>query len=124
MQTTDEFTGRTLQQRLDALNSANEVRFRRAEDKKRMRRGELDPAAVLRQPPDHWLTAKVFDLLMQVPKVGRVKANRVLVMERVSPSKTIGGLSPRQRFVLARHIDHYAARRSSLRAAMEMERAA
>jgi hypothetical protein len=36
-------------------------------------------------------------MLLAVPKVGRVKANKVLNLCRISPSKTIGGLSERQR---------------------------
>jgi hypothetical protein len=32
-----------------------------------------------------------------MPKVGRVKANRVLTSARISPSKTLGGLTERQR---------------------------
>ena len=43
------------------------------------------------------MTAKVFDMLLAVPKYGRVKANRVLNQCRISPAKTIGGLSERQR---------------------------
>ena len=36
-------------------------------------------------------------MLLAVPKYGRVKANRILNQCRISPSKTIGGLSERQR---------------------------
>ena len=43
------------------------------------------------------MTAKVFDMLLAVPKYGRVKTNRILNQCRISPSKTIGGLSERQR---------------------------
>jgi hypothetical protein len=39
----------------------------------------------------------VFDMLLAVPKYGRVKVNKVLQQCRISPSKTIGGLSQRQR---------------------------
>jgi hypothetical protein len=42
-------------------------------------------------------TAKVFDMLMAVPKFGRVKASRFLNTCRISQSKTVGGLSDRQR---------------------------
>ncbi|MBC7293226.1 MAG: hypothetical protein H5T84_03800 [Thermoleophilia bacterium] len=42
-------------------------------------------------------TAKVFDLLLAVPKFGRVKTARLLERCRVSPSKTVNGLTPRQR---------------------------
>ena len=43
------------------------------------------------------MTAKVFDMILAVPKYGRVKANKILGQCRISPSKTIGGLSQRQR---------------------------
>ncbi len=36
-------------------------------------------------------------MIVAVPKFGRVKANRVLQQCRISPSKTIGGLTDRQR---------------------------
>ena len=39
----------------------------------------------------------IFDMLLAVPKYGRVKTNRILTQCRISPSKTIGGLSERQR---------------------------
>ncbi len=48
-------------------------------------------------PPDYVETAKVFDMLLAVPKYGRVKVNKILTQCRISPSKTIGGLSQRQR---------------------------
>jgi hypothetical protein len=51
----------------------------------------------LLEPPDYIETAKVFDVLLAVPKYGRVKVNKVLTQCRISPSKTIGGLSQRQR---------------------------
>jgi len=40
---------------------------------------------------------KVFDLILACPKYGRVKVNKILVQCRISPSKTVGGLSQRQR---------------------------
>jgi S13-like H2TH domain len=43
------------------------------------------------------MTAKVFDLLVAVPTWGRIRANRLLNQARISPSKTVGGLSERQR---------------------------
>ena len=43
------------------------------------------------------LTAKVYDVLMAVPRLGRVKSTRLLTQCRISQSKTVGGLSDRQR---------------------------
>jgi S13-like H2TH domain len=68
---------RSLNQRMDAL--------------------EVSIHQLLLKPPAYLETAKVFDMLLAVPKYGRVKANKVLVQCRISPSKTIGGLSERQR---------------------------
>jgi hypothetical protein len=88
---------RSLLQRMDALQRANEIRTRRAQLKKDLKGGRVSIHTLLREPPDFVETAKVFDMLLAVPKYGRVKANKVLQQCRISPSKTIGGLSERQR---------------------------
>ncbi|HWJ51570.1 MAG TPA: hypothetical protein VNR42_11140 [Solirubrobacteraceae bacterium] len=43
-------------------------------------------------------------MLLALPKVGSVKATTILHSCRVSPSKTFGGLSERQRAELARRL--------------------
>jgi hypothetical protein len=50
------------------------------------------------------LTAKVIDLLMAAPKRGRVKSTRIMEQCRISASKTVGGLSERQRAALLDHL--------------------
>jgi hypothetical protein len=82
---------------MDALRRANEIRVRRAQLKKDLKDGRVQVEEVLRRPPDFVETAKVFDILMAVPKFGRVKAARFLNQCRISQSKTVGGLSERQR---------------------------
>lgn len=88
---------RSLVQRMDALQRANQIRTRRAQLKRDLKGGRTKIHDLLLDPPDYLETAKVFDMLLAVPKYGRVKANKVLVQCRISPSKTIGGLSERQR---------------------------
>jgi hypothetical protein len=88
---------RSLDQRMDALKRANEIRVRRAKLKRDLKEGSVKIEEILSQPPDYVETAKVFDILMAVPKFGRVKAARLLNQCRISQSKTIGGLSDRQR---------------------------
>jgi hypothetical protein len=88
---------RSLTQRLDALDKANEVRTKRAKLKKDLKAGRASIHGLLLRPPDYTETAKVIDLLLAVPKYGRVKAGKVLQQCRISPSKTIGGMSERQR---------------------------
>ena len=82
---------------MDALQRANEIRTRRAQLKKDLKAGRVSIHTLLNEPPEYVETAKVFDMLLAVPKYGRVKANKVLQQCRISPSKTIGGLSERQR---------------------------
>lgn len=82
---------------MEALQRANEIRSKRAQLKKELKAGEKDITEVLEQPPEFLKTAKVIDLLLVVPKFGRVKATRVLTKCRISQSKTVGGLSERQR---------------------------
>lgn len=88
---------RSLVQRRDALRRANDIRTRRARLKRDLKAGRRDVLALIADPPEWTETMKVFDLLLAVPKYGRVKVNRVLVQCRISPSKTLGGLSERQR---------------------------
>lgn len=88
---------RSLNQRMDALARANEVRSARARLKRDLKAGRTSIDALLLSPPEYLETAKVFDMLLAVPKYGRVKVNKMLLGCRISPSKTIGGLSERQR---------------------------
>ncbi|HYH60221.1 MAG TPA: integration host factor, actinobacterial type [Thermoleophilaceae bacterium] len=95
---------RSFTQRMDALKRANEIRTQRARLKRDLKAGRAQIQKLLLDPPEYLLTAKVFDLLLAVPKYGRVKANRILTQCRISPSKTIGGLSERQRNELVSYL--------------------
>jgi len=88
---------RSLDQRMEALKRANDIRVRRAQLKKDLKSGQAQIEEILRDPPEFVTTAKVFDMLLAVPKFGRVKAARFLNLCRISQSKTVGGLSDRQR---------------------------
>jgi hypothetical protein len=90
---------------MDALSTANEVRTLRAQLKRDLKARRVSIRALLLDPPPYLETAKVFDMLLAVPKVGRVKATKILNSCRVSPSKTFGGLSERQRGELAGRLD-------------------
>lgn len=104
MQTPD----RSLQQRREALARANRVRAYRARLKVEMKRGERSLRPLLLSPPAELVSMRVFDLLVAVPKVGRVKAGRVLRQAGVSPSRTVGGLSARQRSELLLRLGPWA----------------
>ena len=94
-----------MDQRMDALRRANEVRTLRAQLKRDLKAGRVSIGALLLDPPPFLETAKVFDMLLALPRHGRVKATKILHSCRVSPSTTFGGLSERQRTELAGHFD-------------------
>ncbi len=84
-----------------ALNIANEIRTLRAAVKRDLKDGTTSITTLLLDPPACLQTAKVLDILLGVPKIGKVKATTILDSCRVSPSKTFGGLTDRQRADLA-----------------------
>jgi hypothetical protein len=88
---------RSRDQRMQALKRANDIRVKRAKLKKDLKDGRIRVERILASPPEYVSTAKVFDILLAVPKFGRVKAARFLNQCRISQSKTVGGLSERQR---------------------------
>ena len=89
---------RSLVQRMEALQRANEIRTKRATLKRDLKAGKVPFIDLLLEPPDYVATRPRSSTCCSLcPKYGRVKVNKVLQLCRISPSKTIGGLSPRQR---------------------------
>lgn len=88
---------RSLNQRMDALQNANVIRTYRANLKRDLKAQRVRIVDLLVDPPEKLETMKIFDLLLAVPKFGRIKANKILQTCRMSPSKTVGGMSDRQR---------------------------
>jgi imidazolonepropionase-like amidohydrolase len=88
---------RSLERRTNALRQANHVRSLRAKLKRDLREGTVSLEQILATGADYLASAEVFDLLVAVPKIGPVKAGRLLTIARISPSKTVGALSGRQR---------------------------
>lgn len=90
---------RSLEQRRAALVEANRIRTHRKLVKRDLKAGRREPADVLVDPD--CATMKLYDLLLALPKMGRAKVDRLIRTARISPSKTVGGLSRRQREELA-----------------------
>jgi hypothetical protein len=88
---------RSIAQRMTALAHANEIRTDRAALKRDLKAGRVSVVSVLTDPPACAETMKVIDLLLALRGVGRVKAQTVLRLCKVSPSKTLGGMTARQR---------------------------
>ena len=89
--------GRSSEQRLRALERANEVRTARAKLKKELASGKIELVQILADPPACVRTARIRDVLLVVPKIGSVRAGRILAQCRIAHSKTLGGLTDRQR---------------------------
>lgn len=92
---------RLLAQRLTALQLANAVRVPRAQLKRDIKAGRVSFRDILLDTPPCARTAKVYDMLMAVPKYGRVKASKTLLVCGISQSKRMVGLSTGQREKLA-----------------------
>lgn len=88
---------RSLTQRRTALVKANDVRLKRAQLKRDLKARKISGLQMLDDLPEWLETMKVIEFLLALPKVGRVKATKYLKTCEVSPAKTIGGLSDRQR---------------------------
>ncbi len=108
--TAEALPDRSLEQRMDALANANAIRSARSAFKRVLRDGTPVEARhrvaemVATKPAPEFASMKVWDLLIACPRLGRVKVNRLLVVARVSPSKTLAGLSDRQRDELSRAV--------------------
>lgn len=92
---------RSLAQRQAALQTANDIRTKRAELKRKLKSGDTKTSSVIAKPPEYIASMKVYNLLIATPKLGRVKVGDLLTAAGVSPSKTVGGLNTRQRKALA-----------------------
>jgi S13-like H2TH domain len=88
------------ERRLQALVRANEVRCARAQLKRDLLAGRVGLPEVLSEPPACAQTAMVRDLLLALPGIGSKKADRALSRCGIAHSKTVIGLSSRQRVSL------------------------
>jgi hypothetical protein len=93
-------------QRREALALANQVRIERSRVKQELKRGDVYPASLVAECPPYLQTAKVYDLLRAVPRYGPAKANKLLDACRISPTKTLAGLTARQRRELIQALEH------------------
>jgi hypothetical protein len=88
---------RTDAQRRVALEKANRIRSARAVLKVQLKKGEVSPDELLEDLPVCAESMKVMDFLTTLPKIGRVKASMRLHQAGISPSRTLSGLTMRQR---------------------------
>lgn len=100
---------RTGEQRTESLRKANDVRLARAQLKRRLAAREVEAWRLLKDPPGWLLTMRVEDLLRAQRGWSFNRACRTLRAVMASESKTVGGLSQRQRAELVRLLGGEAA---------------
>lgn len=85
--------------RRQALNKAAEARKLRAEIKHRLKSGEIELGEVLDRARDDEVIAKtrVSEVLESMPKVGRVRARKLMERLDISSSRRLRGLGVNQR---------------------------
>lgn len=86
------------EQRQQARSAATEARRRRAETKQSLRTGEATLAEVLdlAENDDVIAHAKVVDVLKALPRVGAVRAARVMERLDIAPNRRLRGLGKHQ----------------------------
>ena len=92
------------EQYMAALAKANRIRTFRAQMKRDIKAGRVDARGVIAAPYEDVQTMHVYDLLRAVPYMGRIRADKLLRRCSIAPSKTVGGLSERQRKALLHHL--------------------
>ena len=88
---------RSLDQRMDALKRANDVRVKRAKLKKDLKEGKIKIETDPRQPARVRLDREGHRHPDGGTEVRARQGGRFLNTCKISPSKTVGGLSDRQR---------------------------
>ena len=97
--------------RRQALEKAAEARKVRAELKQQLKAGEIDFGEVLRRADGDEIVGKtkVSAVLEALPRVGKVRARRLMERLDISPSRRVRGLGAHQREKLLREFDGNAS---------------
>ncbi len=100
------------EQRLEARHAATEARRRRAEVKQSLRTGELSLADVLdlAEADDVVAHTKVVDALKSLPRVGAVRAEKIMTRLDIAPNRRLRGLGKHQ---IAALIEEFGRRPAS-----------
>ena len=94
------------EQRQQARNAATQARRRRAEIKQSLRSGERSLADVLAlaESDDVVAHTKVIDVLRSLPRVGTVRAGKVMERLEIAPNRRLRGLGRHQTGALLRGV--------------------
>jgi S13-like H2TH domain len=93
----------TAEQRAIALEKAAATRKARSEALAKLRKGSVTIADVLADLDSPLQKARVRQVLLAVPGVGAVTADKVMAEVQIDPKRRVAGLGARQREALAGH---------------------
>lgn len=85
----------TTEQRRDALAQAAEARRARAELRRDMKAGRIEPTAALDDPRAQRLHVRQF--LSAIPGIGERRADKMMLRLRIAQNRRVRGLGHRQR---------------------------
>lgn len=107
-----------MSQPLEALQRANEIRSARAALKREVKAQEVKVAEILRAEIPDWLERmSVEKLVLSIPGFYRRTFHRTMCVAGAGPGATVGGLTKRQRLLVAARVEAWEARRSARKAA-------
>jgi hypothetical protein len=86
-----------VQQRKEALQSANDVRKYRGQIKKDLKAGKLSIIDLVLEPPEKIQKMSLSTLLLATPRFGWSKVDYMMKYCRISPAKLVGDLTERQK---------------------------
>ncbi|HDP69513.1 MAG TPA: integration host factor [Actinobacteria bacterium] len=88
-----------------ALKKAVETRQKRAELKTKIKEGKVSLTEVLNKASDPIVgRMKVSDLLGSLPKIGKVRSQKIMEQLKISSSRRIAGLGSRQKDQLIKEL--------------------
>lgn len=90
----------TESQKLDALKKAQAIRKQRADVRNKLKRGEIDLREILDSDDPVSGRMKVAYLLKSLPRIGKVKAKKIMEEVGIDDSRRVQGLGRRQREAL------------------------
>jgi hypothetical protein len=109
------------QQRMRALERANEVRLKRAELKRQIAHGAVTVADVILELPDEANNWSVGELLKSQRRWGSIRSHKLLAGLQISEKRPIGQLTARQRQLIADRLAVLAPRHLAAREHLEVE---
>lgn len=98
----------TVEQRMSALDLANQVRLERAKIKLRIGSGDLQAWRVILDPPACLNGVDCFTFVSWLPRSGPVRTTTLTRRAKVDSRRSVGSLIPEQRERLSQVLHDYA----------------